>query len=260
MTQYAINQKMKLIAMAEFRFEENGTIHYVPSCKDKCGPLLKFMLKGIGMKRKKMMNGNSDMSGRIERHPLGMFLPKDSMIMMLGSFPPKRNRWCMDFYYPNWLNDMWRIQGIVWYNDAHFFEVERENRFDKEKIIRFLKEKKIALGDTATKVIRENDDSSDLHLKVVEKIDLGDVLEKATDLQLIISTGGKSAEMFCEIVGIEIVPKIGKPVNFKYGNRELTFCRMVSSSRAYPMKLEEKAKQYEFMRNFEDKLSREHNG
>lgn len=260
MIQYAISQNMKLIAMAEFRFEENGAIHYVPSCKDKCRSLLKFMLKGIRMKREKMMNGNREMSGRIERHPLGMFLPKDSRIMMLGSFPPKRNRWCMDFYYPNWLNDMWRIQGIVWYNDAHFFEVEGEKRFNKEKIIRFLKERKIALGDTATKVIRENDDSSDLHLKVVEKIDLDDVLEKATDLQLIISTGGKSAEMFCEIVGIEIVPKIGKPVNFKYGNRELTFCRMVSSSRAYPMKLEEKAKQYEFMRNFEDKLSREHNG
>lgn len=249
MIEYALKNGLVMVAMAEFRFDENGMTHYVPSCQEKCGPLLRFMLMGLKLKRKVKMNVEEP-RGRVERHPLGLFLPKGARFLMLGSFPPKRNRWCMDFYYPNWLNDMWRIQGIVWFNDAHFFEVKNEKRFDKERIVRFLKEKKIALGDTALKVIRENDDSSDLHLKVVEKLNFGEVLRKAPDLKVVISTGGKSAELFCEIAGIAKVPKTGESVDFEFAGRQLTFYRMVSSSRAYPMKLEEKAKRYGLMNKF----------
>ena len=36
-----------------------------------------------------------------ERHPLQPFLPDGARILMLGSFPPKRERWSMEFYYPN---------------------------------------------------------------------------------------------------------------------------------------------------------------
>ena len=39
-----------------------------------------------------------------EKHPLEPFLPENAKILMLGSFPPKRERWSMDFFYPNWIN------------------------------------------------------------------------------------------------------------------------------------------------------------
>ena len=45
----------------------------------------------------------------IESHPLSPFLPEGARMLMLGSFPPKQERWSMDFFYPNWINDMWRI-------------------------------------------------------------------------------------------------------------------------------------------------------
>lgn len=59
----------------------------------------------------------------IEYHPLSPFLPEGAKVLMLGSFPPPRERWCMDFFYPNPQNDMWRIMGQVFFGDKTHFEV-----------------------------------------------------------------------------------------------------------------------------------------
>lgn len=40
----------------------------------------------------------------IEIHPLEPFLPAKSKLLMLGSFPPQKKRWSMEFYYPNLIN------------------------------------------------------------------------------------------------------------------------------------------------------------
>lgn len=32
-----------------------------------------------------------------ELHPLGFFLPENTRLLMLGSFPPPKARWSMDF-------------------------------------------------------------------------------------------------------------------------------------------------------------------
>ena len=58
----------------------------------------------------------------IERHPLQPFLPENAQLLMLGSFPPPKERWCMEFFYPNPQNDMWRIIGLVFFGDKTFFE------------------------------------------------------------------------------------------------------------------------------------------
>ena len=42
----------------------------------------------------------------IEQHPLRPFLPEGAQVLMLGSFPPPRSKWSMDFFYPNYINDM----------------------------------------------------------------------------------------------------------------------------------------------------------
>lgn len=39
-----------------------------------------------------------------EIHPLKPFLPDNATILMLGSFPPLKARWSMEFFYPNWIN------------------------------------------------------------------------------------------------------------------------------------------------------------
>ena len=57
----------------------------------------------------------------IENHPLEPFLPANARLLMLGSFPPQKKRWSMDFYYPNLINDMWRIVGLLFFNNKDYF-------------------------------------------------------------------------------------------------------------------------------------------
>jgi len=47
------------------------------------------------------MNDNLDHTVPVERHPLEPFLPGNARLLMLGSFPPPRKRWSMEFFYPN---------------------------------------------------------------------------------------------------------------------------------------------------------------
>ena len=56
-----------------------------------------------------------------EKHPLRPFLPSGARILMLGSFPPQRKRWSMDFFYPNMQNDMWRIFGHIYFAEREYF-------------------------------------------------------------------------------------------------------------------------------------------
>ena len=64
-----------------------------------------------------------------EPHPLKPFLPRGAKLLMLGSFPPKIEKWSMDFYYPNWQNDMWRIFGLVFFGDKNFFADENLKKY-----------------------------------------------------------------------------------------------------------------------------------
>ena len=57
----------------------------------------------------------------VEYHPLIPFLPANAKVLFLGSFPPPRKRWCMDFYYPNFINDHWRIEGAVFFGDRNHY-------------------------------------------------------------------------------------------------------------------------------------------
>ena len=75
-----------------------------------------------------------------EKHPLGFFLPENTQLLMLGSFPPPQQRWSMNFYYPNIQNDMWRILGLLFYADKDFF-LEVPRKFSEEKCKAFCREK-----------------------------------------------------------------------------------------------------------------------
>ena len=181
---------------------------------------------------------------QIEQHPLAPFIPKGCRIMMFGSFPPPIDKWSMEFFYPNWINDMWRIMGIVFHHDAHHFELPQSKRFDRQRIMDFCHTQHIGLYDTATKVRRLAGNASDKFLEVVEPTDIASLLNQAPTCDIIVTTGDKAsdivAEQFCCAK-----PKIGDYTEIKFNNRVLLFYRMPSSSRAYPLALKKKAEYYE---------------
>lgn len=179
-----------------------------------------------------------------EEHPLKPFLPENTRLLMLGSFPPARNRWCMDFFYPNFINDMWRIFGIVFFGDKFHFVDNYAKTFKREDIISFLNEKGIGLYDTACKICRTKNTASDKDLEIVEATDLGKLLDTIPSCRAVITTGQKATDTFAAYFGIS-QPKLGESVDFSLGERNLKLFRMPSSSRAYPMKIERKAEYYE---------------
>ena len=91
----------------------------------------------------------------VERHPLLPFLPQNARVLFLGSFPPPRRRWCMDFFYPNFINDHWRIEGLVFYGDKNRFVDLPNKTFKLQEIVEFLTDKGIALYDTSTAIRRQ---------------------------------------------------------------------------------------------------------
>lgn len=181
-----------------------------------------------------------------ETHPLQPFLPSNAVLLMLGSFPPKQIRWSMDFYYPNLQNDMWRIFGIVFFDDKDHFLNPGGKSFDKEKIVAFLNEKGIALSDTASEVIRQKDNASDKHLDIVAPVDLKKLLDAIPHCKAIAVTGQKALDTIRTIVDAA-EPKVGEYVEFNWEGRAMRLYRMPSSSRAYPKPIPEKAAVYSKM-------------
>ncbi|MDR1723270.1 MAG: uracil-DNA glycosylase family protein [Tannerella sp.] len=179
----------------------------------------------------------------IETHPLKPFLPADATLLMLGSFPPQRKRWSMEFYYPNLNNDMWRIMGLIFFNDKEFFVDGENKRFRLDEIIKFLANNHIALYDTAFAVRRLNDNASDKFLEVVQQTDLRALLTQIPECKTVVATGQKATDIIVQQFDIP-EPAIGFYSEFSIDNRSLRFYRMPSSSRAYPLKLETKAEFY----------------
>ncbi len=196
-----------------------------------------------------------------ERHPLQPFLPEGARILMLGSFPPKKERWSMDFFYPNWINDMWRIMGLIFFDDKDHFvasgkDGRKEKRFDRDRCAGFARVKGIAMYDTATEVRRLKDNASDKFLEIVVPTDIKTLLEKLPECQAVVTTGQKATDVMTEMFGCD-EPPVGGHTVFTLDEkctRSVRFWRMPSSSRAYPLPLEKKAEHYRRMYEKENML------
>ena len=184
----------------------------------------------------------------IEEHPLEPFLPSNATLLMLGSFPPQKKRWSMDFFYPNLQNDMWRIFGILFFNDKDHFLLPGKKAFNKDYLVEFLTEKGIALYDTATAIRRLQDNASDKFLEVIEPTDIRLLLKQLPQCQAIVTTGQKATDIIRSQIEVN-EPSVGQSYPFEFEDRILQLYRMPSSSRAYPLALEKKAAVYRLMFN-----------
>ena len=198
----------------------------------------------------------------IERHPLRPFLPTNAELLMLGSFPPSKERWCMEFFYPNPQNDMWRIMGQIFFGDKTYFEEQRDlmkvprdqvqstkagrKVFNREEIVSFCETKGIAIFDTAQAVIRLQGNAADEHLEIVEQTDIAALLQQIPLCHNICCTGGKAAQTLAETLHC-VLPKVGEFIETSFAGRTIRFWRMPSSSRAYPLSLDKKAAAYRRM-------------
>lgn len=185
----------------------------------------------------------------VERHPLKPFLPNGCKLLMLGSFPPSQKRWCMNFFYPNFTNDMWRIFGLAFFEDKQHFVDEANKTFKLDELKAFLTAKGVGIYDTATAVNRTTGTAADRDLEVIEPTNLDELLLQVPDCKNVVVTGQLAADVLRAHFNIAEQPKVGAyvPFIFQPDGREMRLYRMPSSSRAYPLKVEKKTEWYKAM-------------
>ena len=187
----------------------------------------------------------------VEYHPLRPFLPENAKVLFLGSFPPQRKRWCMDFYYPNFINDHWRIEGQIFFGDKNYFVDLEAKRFKIDEIVAFCQNKGLAFFDTSTAIRRLQDNASDKFLEVVEPTDIRGLLRQLPQCRAIVTTGEKATETICASLGIPTIPKVNTsvviPDTYNKGGDQIFLYRLPSSSRAYPLSFDKKVEAYQRM-------------
>ncbi len=186
--------------------------------------------------------------GEIETHPFEPFLPANARLLMLGTFPPAKKRWCMEWYYPNFTNDMWRIMGLCFFGDKQYFVDEEHKTYRLAELKNFLAEKGIAIFDTCLRIRRTMGTASDKDLEVVERTDLDGMLRSLPQCRGVLAAGQLATSIFTEHYGIDAKGmKMGDYKDFLFEGRTISLYREPSSSRAFPMKVEKKAEYYKRM-------------
>lgn len=197
-------------------------------------------------------------AAEIETHPFPPVLPPNATVMMMGTFPPTSEKWAMRFHYPNFYNDMWRIYGRVFFDDADYFRVGDEKRFDPERIRAFMFERGIASCPTVKQAIRETGNASDKNLTVVTPVDLDNILTQVPKVETLFTTGGKATEVLLNLLNNPPAkskyPKTNQSMDYPYewqsadhqktDVNNLTLYRLPSTSRAYPLSLDKKVAAY----------------
>lgn len=184
----------------------------------------------------------------IETHPFEPWLPVNAKLLMLGTFPPAPKRWAMEWYYPNFMNDMWRIFGLIFFGDKLHFVDEENKTYRLNELKQFLKEKGVALFDTALRIRRTTGTASDKDLEIVQPADLDGMLRSLPECKAVLAAGQLATKVFTEHYNIDARNlKMGEYRTFDFEGRTLKLYRQPSSSRAYPMKVEKKAVYYEQM-------------
>jgi len=150
----------------------------------------------------------------------------------------------MDFYYPNRINDFWRIMGLIFFGSRDALLLPGGRDFNLDAIKELLSGKGIALSDTCERVRRLRGNASDKFLEVVTPRNLAMLLERMPDCHTVATTGEKAAEVVAGLTATPL-PAMGEVIMTCYPDgRELAITRMPSTSRAYPLKLERKAAYY----------------
>ena len=165
----------------------------------------------------------------LETHPFPPYLPPSAKVLIMGTFPPQPHRWAMEFYYPNRTNDFWRIIGLLIYGDKDHLYDTSTRTFRLTLIRETLDRCGIALHDTGREVRRLKDNASDKYLEIVTPVPLFELLGEIPSCHTMATTSTTP-------------PAMGKSVHDTVNG--LDIWRMPSTSRAYPLPLEQKADYY----------------
>lgn len=178
-----------------------------------------------------------------EPHPWPPFIPANATKLILGTFPTiEINRSAYAFFYPNPLNDFWRLIFEVAGKDLNEYQTSEPIELRKQ----ILTDLKLGIADIGKKILRQKNSSKDENLFPIEFTDIFSLLENHTTITKIIITSSSGAnsvlswfQQYCSLNGVVFKIKKGNlPIKagFTFNNREVNVDIISSTSRVSPIR------------------------
>jgi G:T/U-mismatch repair DNA glycosylase len=178
-----------------------------------------------------------------EPHPWPPFIPANASKLILGTFPTNEsNRTAYEFFYPNPLNDFWKVLFEVAGKDLNKYVTSEPVEIRKQ----ILSDLKLGIADIGKRILRQKNSSEDENLFPIEFTDIFSLLENHQTIAKIIITSSSGAnsvlswfQQYCTLNDINFVIKKGNlPITsrFVFNNREIVVDIISSPSRLSPIR------------------------
>lgn len=178
-----------------------------------------------------------------EPHPWPPFIPVNASKLILGTFPTNEiNRSAYNFFYPNPLNDFWKLIFEVAGKDLNEYRTSEPVEIRKQ----ILSDLSLGIADIGKRVLRQRDSSKDENLFPIEFTDIFSLLENHTTIAKIIITSSSGAnsvlswfQQYCGLNDVALNIKKGNlPIQtgFIFNGREIKIDIISSPSRLSPIR------------------------
>lgn len=158
-----------------------------------------------------------------EPHPFRWYVPENAGTLIIGTFPPTKNRWGYPFFYPNPRNLFWRMMAAIAGKELNH---EAEDPVNERRAI--LDSLRTGVTDMGGIISRLSGNSLDENLQLIEYMPIFEILSESPGISRIIltsSSGKVSALAWFKLYLLEkgvnhIVPKGPKPLQFEINYNE----------------------------------------
>jgi G:T/U-mismatch repair DNA glycosylase len=151
-------------------------------------------------------------------HPFKWYVPEYAETLVIGTFPPVKERWSYEFFYPNIQNLFWKILAKIAGHELSLSGSEMVH--NRKEILHVLK---VGITDMGGTIIRLKQDSKDESLEIVEYMNILGIIQSHPTIRKIIltSSSGRSSAFgwFKEYLAknsiVCVVPSGKKPLHFQ---------------------------------------------
>lgn len=134
------------------------------------------------------MTYKTNISKTDETLPFETFIPQGATKLILGTFPPVKDKWSFEFFYPNRNNDFWNIIDDLTNKEFQLSESESNKELEVAKRKDALSKLNMGITDIGHKIYRRLNSSADTAIFPIEYTNIFKILEEHPSISKIIMT------------------------------------------------------------------------
>jgi G:T/U-mismatch repair DNA glycosylase len=120
-----------------------------------------------------------------ESHPDWYYPVQGMRSLILGTFPPHREKRHYEFYYPNRQNRFWKVMAEI----ANTKLSQNEGPQAVEERKRLMTQLKVGVQNIGKTILRDGESSADKDIEITEFQDIRGIIDENDSLQAILLTG-----------------------------------------------------------------------